>query len=156
MVKRGDTRVLREKVRQLSEGEYFRALMEPAWGERAEGTPGQRVLASTTYFLNDVANGGLEQALWNFDPADVDLVLESLDRLGASAQATVVRASMIYLLGRSPSESLERRRALIEKRSRQWLDTNIEPLNEQLYDETCLWPYYHQYIEKHPTEFFQD
>jgi hypothetical protein len=156
MVKRSDTRVLRKKVNHLSEDEYYWALMEPAWGERAAGTPGQRVLASTTYFLNDVANGGLEQALWNFDPADVDLVLESLDKLGASEQAKVVRAAMRSLLGKAPSESLARRRALIDKRSRQWLDTNIEPLNRQLYDGSRLWPYYHQYIEEHPSEFFLD
>jgi hypothetical protein len=114
------------------------------------------VLASTTYFLRDVANGGLEQALWNFEPADVYLVLESLDKLCASEQAAVVRTAIELLLGKSPPESLERRRALINKRSRQWLDKNIEPLNKQLYDEARLWPHYHQYIEEHSSEFFRD
>jgi len=155
-VKRSDTRVLREKVHRLSEDEYYWVLMEPAWGERRSGTPGQRVLASTTYFLRDVANGGLEQALWNFDAADVALVLESLDKLGASGQAAAVRAAIELLLGKSPPESLERRRALIDKRSRHWLDKNMEPLNELLYDEARLWPHYQQYIEEHPSEFFRD
>jgi hypothetical protein len=112
------------------------------------------VLASTTYFLREVANVGLEQAWWNFEPVDDDLALESLDKLRASERAAVVRAAIELLLGKSPPKSLERRRALIDKRSRQWLDKNIEPLNKQLYDEARLWPHYHQYIEEHSSEFF--
>ena len=155
-MKRGDTRVLRRDVHRLPEDEYYWALMEPAWGEREAGTSGQRVLASTTYFVRDVANGGLEQALWNFDAADVDLVLESLVKLGASKQAAVIRAAIKSLLGQSPPKSLERRRALIDKRSRQWLNQNIEPLNVQLYDEAGLWPHYRQFIKANPSEFFRD
>ena len=155
-MKRRDTRVLRKKVLNLSEDEYYWALMEPAWGERTAGTSGQRVLASTTYFLRDVANGGLEQALGNFDAAYVDLVLESLDKLGASEQAAAVRTAIKLLLGISPPASLERRRALIDKYSRRWLDKNIEPLNKQLYEESLLWPYYQEYVERHPSEFFLD
>ena len=130
--------------------------MEPAWGGRTAGTPGQRMLASTTYFLRDVANGGLEQALWNFDPADVNLVLESFDKLGATEQAATVRTAIKLLLGKSPPASLEQRRALIDNYSRQWLDKNIEPLNKQLYEEERMWSYYRQYVEQHPSEFFLD
>ena len=157
-MKQRDTRVLRKQVLNLSEDEYYWALMEPAWGDRdgTAGTPGQRVLASTTYFLRDVANGGLEQALWNFDAAFVDLVLESLDKLGASEQAVAVRTAIKLLLGISPPVSQERRRARIDKYSRQWLDKKIEPLNEQLYEESRLLPYFHQYVEGHPSEFFLD
>ena len=154
-MKQSDSRLFRKKVSHLSGDEYYWILMKPAWEEYTAGTPGQRVLASTTYFLCDVGNGGLEQALWNFNPADVDLVLESLDQLRASEQAGLVRTAMMLLLGPSPPESLERRRALIDTRSRQWLDENIEPLNEQLY-ETRLWPNYDRYIEEHPSEFFRD
>jgi hypothetical protein len=153
-MKHGETRVLRTSVQHLSEDEYYWALMEPAWGELTAGTSGQRVLASTTLFLRDVANGGLEQALWNFDTAYVNLVLESLDKLEASEQAAIVRAAIELLLGESPPESLEQRRALIYTPSQQWLDENILPLSEQLYDEARLWPHYQRYIDEHPSEFF--
>lgn len=155
-VKKHDPRVFRNQVLNLDEDEYYWVLMEPAWHDHPAATVGQRFLAIITYFFRDVANGGLHQALYNFDPADVDRVLEGLDKLGASEQAAAVRSAIKLLLGESPPASLDERRALLETYSERWLDKNIEPLNEQLYDESRMWPYYRQYVKKHPSEFFLD
>lgn len=153
---RSDTRLLRSNVEHLPDDEYFWTLMEPAWGEQSKGTLGQRILAGTTYFIRDVGNGGLEQALWNFEPAEVNLVIESLDLLDASGHATVVRAGVRMLLGDSPPPTLEERRVIIDGLNREWLDEHVEPLNKQLYGEESLWPYYRKYIEQHPVEFFRE
>ncbi len=151
-----DICLLRTSLEHLPDDEYFWTLMEPAWGKQSKGTPGQRILASTTYFIRDVGNGGLEQAFWNFDPAEVDFVIKSLDQLGAVQHATVVRSGLRTLLGDSPPPTLEERRDVIDARIREWLDEHIEPLNEQLYSEESLWPYYRKYIEQHPSEFFSE
>ena len=153
---RSDTRVVRSSVEHLADDEYFWALMEPAWGEQFKGTVGQRILASTTYFIRDVGNGGLEQALWNFDPAEVDFIIESLDLLAATRHASVVRAGLRILLGDAPPPTLEERRVIIDSHIREWLDEHIEPLNEQLYEEESLWHYYRRYIAHHPVEFFRE
>jgi hypothetical protein len=153
---RSDTRLSRAKVEHLPADEYFWILMEPAWGQQTAGTHGQRMLASTTLFIRDVGNGGLEQALWNSDPADVDLVIESLDQLGATQHAAVVWSALQLLIGDSAATSVEKRRVLIDARPREWLDEHIEPLNEQLYGEESLWPHYRRYIERHPSDFFRD
>jgi Domain of unknown function (DUF4375) len=153
---RSDTRLLRSTVEHLSDDEYFWTLMEPAWDEQSRGTLGQRILATTTYFIRDVGNGGLEQALWNFDPAEVKFVINCLDLLGATRHAAVLRAGLLTLLGDSPPSTLEERRTIIDALTREWLDEHVEPLNEQLYDEESLWPYYRKYIEQHPVEFFRE
>ncbi len=153
---RSDTRLLRSSVEHLPDDEYFWTLMEPSWGEQSKGTVGQRILASTTYFIRDVGNGGLEQALWNFDPAEVNLVIESLDLLDATRHAAVIRTGLRTLLGNSPPPTLEERRVIIDALNREWLDEHVEPLNEQLYGEDSLWPYYRKYIEQYPVEFFRE
>ena len=155
-MKRSDTRLSRTSVAHLTDDDYFWTLMEPAWGSQSKGTNGQRILACTTYFIRDVGNGGLEQALWNFDAAEVDSVIESLDQLGATRHAALVQSGLRALLGDSPPSTLEERRAIIDGRSREWLDKHIEPLNKQLYDEESLWPHFRQYVERHPSEFFFD
>ena len=37
-----------------------------------------------------------------------------------------------------------------------WLDAEIEPLNERLYGEEQLYPHFRRYVEAHPDEFFSD
>ena len=151
-----DTRLSRSSVEHLPTDEYFWTLMEPAWDDQSKATLGQCILAKVTYFIRDVGNGGLEQALWNFDPTEVDFVIESLDQLGAMQHVALVRTGIRMLFGDSPPATLEERRTIIDARTRQWLDNHIEPLNEQLYREESLWPYYRRYIEQHPLESFRE
>jgi hypothetical protein len=152
-----DTRLSRKSVEGLSEDERLWKLMEPAWDhEPGMGTHGQQMLALTAFFIRDIGNGGLDQAIYNFSPAAVDFILKSFDALGATEHADAVRQGLQALFGPNPPRTLEARRTLLESRSRDWLDEHINPLSERLYDEGLLYPYYQRYIDANPSEFFRD
>ena len=152
-----DTRLARESARNLPKGELLWKLMEPAWGhEPTEGTRGQQMLALTTFFIRDVCNGGLDQALYNFEPSSVDFVLKSLDELGAAEHAAAVRDGMHALWGPNPPATLDGRRRVIDGRSAGWMRKYMDPLSERLYDEERLEPHFLGYVEAHPSEFFID
>src|SRR5688500_13893770 len=117
-----DTRLSRKSVEGLSEDERMWKLMEPAWDhEPGTGTHGHQVLALTAFFIRDIGNGGLDQALYNFSPTAVEFVLKSFDTLGATEHADTVRKGLHVLFGPNPPKTLEARRTLLESRSRQWL-----------------------------------
>lgn len=151
-----DPRISRADVASLDEDGYLWALMEPAWDDYGAGTPGQQALASVTYFVRDVENGGLSQALWNRDPIQVQHVITGFDRLGATEQAEIVRSAVRLVFGDQAPHTLETRRSILDKLSREWEESNLYPLDQQLYDETRLYPYFRRYIEAHPDEFFRD
>ena len=134
----------------------FWMLMEPAWGDSGVGTRGQRALACVTYFVRDLDNGGLDQAIGNREASELDEVCEALLLLGAKDDADLIREAESKLLGDRPPADVESRRAAIDRRPREWLDTHIEPINELLYYEERLYPYFREYIARHPEEFFRE
>jgi Domain of unknown function (DUF4375) len=150
-----DTRVTRDSVRTLSEEERFWALMAPAWDGPERGTRGQRVLACVTYFVRDVDNGGLEQAIYNRDAGELEEVHRALATLGADRLAQLLLSAERALLGRRPPASSEERCTLIDQHPEEWLDEHIEPLNEQFYGEEQLYPHFRQYVARNPDEFFK-
>lgn len=149
-----DTRLARDSVEALPEEERFWELMAPAWGDSGQGTRGQRVLACVTYFVRDVDNGGLDQAIGNRDGAELREVRQGLSLLGAVDHVQLLDRAEAALLGASPPASMEARQSAIDRHSREWLDEYIEPLNEQFYGEERLYPYFREYIARHPEEFF--
>ncbi|MFP2929666.1 DUF4375 domain-containing protein [Pyxidicoccus sp. 3LG] len=152
-----ETRLTRASVEGLPPGERLWKLMEPAFDHDAKaGTHGQQVLALTTFFIRDVDNGGLDQALFNFTPTAVDFVLRSFDELGADEHAATVRAGLLALFGTAPPETLKERRRILDTRPRAWLDEHIDPLSERLYDEGKLEAFFLRYVDAHQSEFFLD
>jgi len=152
-----ETRLARASVEGLPPGERLWRLMEPAFDHDATvGTHGQRVLALTTYFIRDVENGGLDQALYNFPPAAVDFVLKGFDELGADEHAATVRAGILALFGATPPETQNERRRILDTRPRAWLDKHIDPLSDRLMGEDRLQSCFLRYVEAHPSEFFVD
>ena len=150
-----DTRLARDSVEALSEEERFWELMAPAWGGSGRGTRGQRVLACVTYFVRDVDNGGLDQAIGNRDGTELDEVRQALTLLGARDHVQLLERAEVALLGSIPPASMEARQSTIDRHSREWLDEYIEPLNEQFYGEERLYPYFREYLARHPEEFFR-
>ena len=153
---RDDPRLARDAVDGLDEDEYFWALMAPAWDDADAGTPGQRLLAVTTYLVRDVENGGMHQAAWNRTPAELDEAIAALERLGATAHAATAREAVRLLLGEHPPASLDDRRALLDALDRDEVVERLEPLDERLYDERRLRPHFRRYVDEHPHEFFRD
>lgn len=152
-----DTRLTRASANGLPKDGLLWRLMEPAWGhDPTEGTRGQRMLALMTYFIRDIGNGGLDQALYNFDPPEVDFVLRSLDEVGAVEHAAAVRSGLRAYFGEKPPATLEERRQIIDQHPRTWIDQHIDPLSRLLDDEGALEPYFLRYVEAHPVEFFID
>jgi hypothetical protein len=150
-----DTRLHRTTAEQLSEEDRLWALMAPAWGNPGQGTRGQRALACITYLIRDVDNGGLEQAIGNRDQSELDEVHRAFALLGADRHAELLRSAETALLGERPPQSLEQRRAQIERHPREWLNLHIGPLNEQFYGEEQLLPFFREFVARHPEEFFK-
>lgn len=151
-----DPRLSREAVEGLDDDGYFWELMAPAWDDAGAGTPGQRLLAVTTYLVRDVENGGMHQAAWNRAPAELDEAIAALERLGAAEHAAAAREAVRLLLGGQPPATLDERRALLDAADRDEVVERLEPLDERLYDERRLWPHFRRYVDAHPHEFFRD
>ncbi|MBN8465134.1 DUF4375 domain-containing protein [Corallococcus exiguus] len=152
-----DTRLPRASVEGLPVGERLWRLMDPAWGHDAvEGTHGQQVLALTTFFIRDIGNGGLDQALYNFAPSSVELVLRSFEELGAAGHAALVKRGLDALFGSHPPGTLEARRRILDTKPRAWVDEHLGPLSEQLQGEEKLESCFLRYVDSHPSEFFSD
>lgn len=152
-----ETRLTRASVIGLSDDDFFWALMEPAWNDSNVGTAGQQLLARVTYFLRDAENGGLAQALWNRDAAEVAQVIADLERIGAEDQAVTVAEAERVLFPDMPSPaSLDERRALLDRHELEWWAEQLAPFDARLAEETALWPHFRRYLEAHPAEFFRD
>ena len=158
-------RISRADVAAADDGELFWALVERTWPAKesedcpehlARATPGQRALYATMLFAREVDNGGLKQVLWNMEPWFIELAVKGFLRFGAKNHASAVRAALLAFFGKRPPRDLEKRRAIIASKNRQWLDKVIEPLNERLYNEERLWPYWRRYLKAHESEFFSD
>ena len=161
---RRDFRISRASTKGLRDRDLFWALVEPIWPSTTEedslehlalGTPGQRALYATMLMARDVDNGGLKQALWNFETWFINLAIEGYERIGADSHAAAVREAIAAFFGNNAPPTLHARRRAVEAKDRDWLERTIEPLNQRMYNEDALWPYWQRYVQEHEDEFFR-
>ena len=159
-----DFRIFQASTTTLKDGDFYDALVEPIWPSNeaedspehlALGTPGQRALYATMLMARDVDNGGLEQALWNFEPWFIDLAVEGYERIGAHVHAATVREAIAAFFGNDVPLTLKARRRIIKAKARDWIKGTIEPLNERMYNEESLWPFWRRYVDGHEEEFYR-
>ena len=149
-----DTRIPRERADAVSPGELYLALIQPLQDDMRRGTAGQAVLASTTSFIRAVDKGGLSQAFNDLSLDEIQLALDSVDQLGAGQHAAIARLALARLLeGDLPTSDDDLRTRLAEL-SPEWITENFEELEDQLYDERQLVPYFERFVAGHPEEFF--
>lgn len=86
---------------------------------------------------------------------DLDLAIDGFELFQAREHASAVRKALVALFDKT-ANNLDARRAIIAGKGRQWLHDVIEPLNERLYNEERLCPYWRNYLKAHDSEFFSD
>jgi hypothetical protein len=117
-------------------------------------TPGERLYFTIWWFMAETNNGGLHQFFFNDAGAYAADAFRSLELVGASKTADILRrAMMIFPESRVPTDILERRELLCDLPDElQWgrigeLTTELfqtrEPIAEGVED----------YIRQHPDEF---
>ena len=149
-----DTRIPRGRAATLTPEELYLALIQPLSEDVNRGTAGQAALARTTFFVREVDNGGLAQAFYNMSLEDVQLALDSFDQVGAGQHAALVRLALARFFEGEPPASEEDWQSRTADLSLDWSSENFDELDEQLYDERQLWPYYERFIAENPEEFF--
>lgn len=158
-----DYRVPRSAVDGLEGDDFLWAVIEPTWPDSsvhdelhhiAAATPGQRAIYTVTIFMRELDNGGLEQFYFNSSGIYAQAVLEGLRLLGADGDADIFQRSFAVFPNGQVPEDWRDRRAALSAIGRDELRHHFVPLEDQLYGEERLTPYFHAYIEKHPEEFF--
>ena len=150
-----DTRISREEVAGFSPERLYPALIQPVWDDISRATAGQAVVASTTHFIREVDNGGLDQAFHNLTLEEIQFALDSFDRLGAGQHAAIVRLALARLVEGEWPRSDEELKTRLDEITREWIDENFDELDEQLYDERQLYPYFERFVAEYPDEFFR-
>jgi hypothetical protein len=155
-------RIPYSETEEMSEEELFWAVIEPIWPDEfvvdelehlSKGTPGQRAIFSTTLFMREVDNGGIEQFFFNSSGIYSNEVLEGFKLLGMKEHyETVKKAFDFFPRGKVPADWRKRQKYLAKREKK--LATFFEPLNDQIYGEERLYPYYRKYIDAHHNEFF--
>ena len=158
-----DFRISRSSVDGLDDSHLFWAVIEPVWPDAsvddelkhiASATPGQRAIYVATLFIREVDNGGLAQFFSNSSGMYTEELLKGLRLLGADQYASVVeQASRIFPEGKVPIDR-EERANLMRAIPKGELKQVLEPLEDELFGEERLWPFFRKYIELHPQEFF--
>jgi hypothetical protein len=145
-----------------SSGQYWWALVEPLWPKTDMedtpqhlelATPGQRAVYATMLFVREVNNGGIQQAFWNLPPWLIDLVQEGFERIHANTHLVTIQHGLRAFFGDHPPNEISRRREIVDAATKDWIETQIEPLNKRLYGEEQLRPYWQRYIDAHESEF---
>jgi hypothetical protein len=159
-----DFRIPRSSVDGLDEGDYFWALIEKVWPDDAanelqrlrSATPGQRALYVTTLCIREVGNGGLDQFFSNSSGMYAGHVRKAFRLLGAEEPAEAFeKALKIFPGGRAPVDEGERQ-SLLDEIPDERRKAFFKPLEEELFGEHRLWPYFQKYVDMHPSEFFVD
>ncbi|MCE9582829.1 MAG: DMP19 family protein [Planctomycetes bacterium] len=140
----------------LADDEMFWALLKPAWVNPKKGTRGQRAFACAIYFIRDLENGGIHQALTNRRPLEIQEVLTALDTLGADSHAQHVRKCINEVFGAKPPTDFNAWRDKLGGLSHDWITKHMDPHGRPLDDETQLWPMFRRFIATHPEDFFTD
>ena len=149
-----DTRISRDLISSVPPEELYLALIEPIHDDVNRGTAGQAVIASTMHFIRGVDSGGLAQTFSKLSLDEIQLALDSFDRLGAGQHAAIVRLALARLLEGDLPTSDDDMRTRIAEQSPEWITENFEELDEQLYDERQLVPYFERFVAENPEEFF--
>jgi hypothetical protein len=157
-----DYRISKASVEGMSDADYFWALIEPIWPDSSVedelehisyGTPGQRALYATTLFMREVDNGGIEQFFWNSSSLYCYEVLEGFKLLGMTEYyETLNKALTFFPDSKVPSDWIERQKYIDNRKDE--IKSFFEPLNDVIYGEERLYPYFHKYVETHPKDFF--
>jgi hypothetical protein len=117
-------------------------------------TPGERVFLSLWWFQAETNNGGLHQFFFNDSGAYVDDTLQSLELVGASKTADILRRAMtIFPDGRVPADILKRRKTLCDLPDElQW--DRLGALTSELFQtHESIAERYQEYAQQHPSEF---
>lgn len=162
-----DFRISKLRLQNLTEEEIFWTLIEPIWPDSSVideldrvrcGTPGQRTLFTTTLFMREVDNGGLFQFFWNSSGIYAEFVLEGFKLLNAKNHFTVLENALKIFNNNLPNYPIDtdERRVFLNSFDKEDLKKYFEPLEEQIFDESKLYPLFTDYIKDNPTEFFYD
>ncbi|MEW6620622.1 MAG: DUF4375 domain-containing protein [bacterium] len=159
-----DYRISKSTVKGMNDEELFWKVIEPIWPNSSVidelkhisyGSPGQRAIYTTTLFMREVDNGGLQQFFWNSSGIYSEEVLKGFRLLGMTLHAEILsQAFKFFPDGKVPLDRNIRQKFLDIPEDQ--LEAYFEPLNEQLYGEEQLYPFFKRYIELHPEEFFID
>jgi len=162
MTKTPNYRIPKSTVEGMNDEDLFWAVIEPIWPDSSVvdelkhisyGTPGQKALYTTTLFMREVDNGGLQQFFWNSSGIYSEEVLKGFRLLGMSLHAQILEQAFKFFPNGNVSLDTLTRRKLLDIPTDQ-LDAYFEPLDEQLYGEERLYLFFKHYIDLHPEEFF--
>ena len=160
-----DFRISRSSVSGMDDAAFFWALIEPLWPDvnvvdelrhLSAATPGQQALYATTVFLREVDNGGLEQFFYNSSGLYTEAVRVGLRLLGAAQHLAALEAAIGLFPGAQVPVDGEERAKAIQGITRERGRRVFEEMDDQLFGEDRLWPFFRRYVEKHPEEFFMD
>ena len=151
-----------ETINNLNDEEIFWAVIEPIWPDDTikdelkhikSGTPGQKALYTLTLFMREIDNGGFQQFFWNSSGIYSYEVLNGFRLIRMCDYYKIVeKAFNFFPKGKVPLK-LEKRRKFLQKNEMN-LDDYFEPLNDEIYGEENLYPYFKKYIENNPDEFY--
>jgi len=146
----------------MTDEELFWAVIEPIWPDEtivdelkhiSKGTPGQKAIFATTLFMREVDNGGIEQFLFNSSGIYSKEVLKGFELLEMKDHYEITKKAFgFFLFGKVPKDWGKRQRYLAKREKKQV--SFFEPLNDQIYGEERLYPYFKKYIHSHQNEFF--
>jgi hypothetical protein len=146
----------------MKDEELFWAVLEPIWPDDSvtdelehisQGTPGQRAIYVTTLFMREVDNGGIEQFFLNSSGIYSEEVLKGLQLLGMNEHYDIVKKAFNFFPNGKVPINWKKRQKYLRKRQKE-IEAYFEPLNEQIYGEEKIYPYFRKYIDSHPQEFF--
>jgi hypothetical protein len=147
-------RISRAEAERMSFEELYLALIAPLQFDRTNGSRGQQILATATFFIREVDNGGLAQAFYNWSLDELLAAIDAFEAVGATTHAEIVRLALSRLFeGVDPASDTEVH-SRVDALTEAWVEENFDALDERLYDERQLWPYFQQFIEANPEEFF--
>lgn len=164
-----DYRISKSSAQGLDEEALFWAVIEPIWPDNSvedelehisRGTPGQRASYATTLFMREVDNGGLEQFYRNSSGLYSEEVLKGFQLLGMNHHLELVRKALSFFPDGKVQIDWEKRRDYLESKGFGSAIDQVKefftPINDDLYGEEKLYPYFKKYIETHKKEFFLD
>jgi hypothetical protein len=161
-----DFRISSQNVKSLSDEELFWAVIEPIWPASeddtkdelkhiSDGTPGQRAIYTTTLFIREVNNGGLHQFFSNSSGIYAKEVLKGFELLGVDKHACILKKAFEFFPDGKVPLDRELRQSCLQKRKND-IKTFFDPLDDELFGEERLYPYFRKYIDSHPHDFFND
>jgi hypothetical protein len=168
MENKPDFRILRTEANREDYEQLFYEIEKSFWGPTgsvkdkeyvAQGNPGQRTLFVMTLFARLVDNGGLT-SFFECTPYYTPEVQEALKLLQFhDMERAFAEALAIIFEGKTVPEDIEVVRDMMDALTDD-VTRKIDTITDRLYDgsgvEARLFPYFKQYVDAHPEEFFKD